>query len=739
MKLRSILTILISLLSFTANATPARKGIIPLTQPDGTTFNAVFKGDEFGHIKATSDGHAIIQGFDGWWHYAVYDKEGKKCDTGWRVGLDTPEDILTRSKSIPYELLSREASARRRKVSHDMLPSFREIMISTRSGDMKKRHGLVILAQFKDLSFTHSKNDFIDLLTKKGYSKNGATGSAKEYFDAQFKGLVEFEFDVSDIITLSGDVADYGANDDDGNDKNPAQMIIEACKAADGAIDFSMYDDDGNGEIDNVFVFFAGEDEAEGADETRIWSHAWYVYNGAGFSIELDGKRLNRYACSSELTRMSGGANKLAGIGTFCHEYSHTFGLPDFYDTDYEGSGGETAGLWHKTSLMDAGNQNNKGNTPPYFNALEREQLGLSVPVVIDSDGTYRLEPVHKSGQSYRIETDNENEYFLIECRSGKEWDAYTGGNGMLIYHIDMSDRNSGFSELYGEDISAGRRWFTNEVNCRPDHQCADLLEADGRKDTFTEEEGGLNGSLISGIGGIYFPYGKVNSITPESKPGLTYWSGDICKASITNIRKDGDDIVFSVIGFSEESTPPVPVNISHESFADAAIIRFESDRPFEEEAVVIWRRPGKAEESKTVLPYEPGKYAVVLEGLEPGNKTYTVDIAFKVGEVIGESNSISFMTKKVPAVTWPYIYMGSIVKDSEGRIPYGTGLPLRVYNATDAAEIVWTFNDKPVNAFEKGYFHVYENGTLKAHITFEDGSQTVIMKEIFIGEENKK
>jgi hypothetical protein len=64
MKHKTILTLLTILLSLTAIAVPARKGIIPLTQPDGTTFNAYFRGDEHVRIKTTTDGHAIIQNED---------------------------------------------------------------------------------------------------------------------------------------------------------------------------------------------------------------------------------------------------------------------------------------------------------------------------------------------------------------------------------------------------------------------------------------------------------------------------------------------------------------------------------------------------------------------------------------------------------------------------------------------------------------------------------------------------
>ena len=730
---KTILILLAIFISLTATAIPARKGLIPLTQPDGTTFNAVFRGDESVRIKTTTDGRAIIQDEEGWWCYAEFDETGRRWSSGWRVGGKAPQEILSRSMEIPYRKVAQ--LARFRNMHEDGRLASIPGKAVTRNGETAIKHGIVILAQFKDVSFKHSRSDFEALLTQEGYSEHGAIGSAKEYFDAQFGGKAEFIFDVSDVVTLPGARKDYGANDESGQDTSPEMMIMEACRLADADIDFSIYDDDSDGEIDNVFVFFAGEDEAEGAAEECIWSHAWYIYNGAGYNMSLDGKRLNRYACTSELTRLTvadGKTTTMAGIGTFCHEFSHTLGLPDLYDTDYEESGGEAAALWQWTALMHGGNHNGRGQVPPYFNAIEREILGLCSPEVIDSDGTYTLEPVHIGGKAYRIDTDHPDEYFLLECRSGERWDSKVGGSGMLIYHIDKSDRNSGYSDYYGYDITALRRWtVANEVNCRPDHQCADLLEADGRQDSFSAEESELFRSSLSSINGIFFPYSGTDSITPDGKPGLTYWSGEKSKATITNIRWENGKVTFSVIGFSEFTTPPEVKSISHEAFPDAAIINFESDKAFDGNAVVSWGRTGKEMESMTVRSYEPGKFAAVLEGLEPGNKTYTVTVAFEIGGVLGKSESTSFMTKKNPAVDWPFIFMNNVGKTESGRIAKGARLPLRLGNASDAASISWTFNGSPVTAGGDGYFKVSENGTLKAEIIFPDGAETVIIKEI--------
>ncbi len=49
----------------------------------------------------------------------------------------------------------------------------------------------------------------------------------------------------------------YGGN----NDARAGEMILEAVQAFDDEIDYSQYDLDNNGNIDNVFVIYAGYGE----------------------------------------------------------------------------------------------------------------------------------------------------------------------------------------------------------------------------------------------------------------------------------------------------------------------------------------------------------------------------------------------------------------------------------------------------------------------------------------------
>jgi hypothetical protein len=188
-----------------------------------------------------------------------------------------------------------------------------------------------------------------------------------------------------------------------------------------------------------------------------------------------------------------------------------------------------------------------------------------------------------------------------------------------------------------------------------------------------------------------------------------------------------------SIVGFSEESTPPTAVNLKVEAFMDAAIINFESSWEFEGNATVTWGRTDQLTTETEVEAYEPGKYSLILDGLTPGNKTYTVSVHFQAGEISGEKRSTSFMTSKASPVQWPYIFVGKNKTREDGSFAEGTKIALMVYNASQAEEIRWTFNDEEIAPEGDGYFTLENSGTLRAHVSWEDGSEDIIQKTINI------
>ena len=734
--MRGFLILLFSIIiSFEVLAAPARHSRLLLHQPDGSSFYAYFGGDEHAKIKTTEGGESIIQDENGWWCYAIYDNQGFRTSSGYRVGKDAPANVLSLSRNIPYDLLISHGAEKRRLAEYNRLERTASRLRMQSADDVQTdKAGLVILAQFagaqEKFASSKAKEEFTAMLTKQGYSNNGATGSAKEYFDQQFNGKYHFSFDVTDVVTVSQKRSYYGGNDKNGDDSKAYKMIMEACVLVDDQVDFTKYDQDGDGEVDNVFVFFAGLDEASGAAEEHIWSHSWYIKDGAGETLELDGVLINRYACASELEGSKYEDAYMTAIGTFCHEYSHTLGLPDFYDTDYP-EGGFAAALWGATALMDGGNYNNGGNTPPYFNAIEREILGLSKPIVIDAPGTFEMSPINE-GVYYRINTSTPEEYFLLEYRDGTLWDAHIGGKGVLVYHIDKSMNNSGYSYLYQKDITAISRWASQvEINALAEHQCADLIEADARADIFSNYTDLTYVNLQRALKGIFFPNGSANSLTPLSSPGLKCWKNTEISLAVTDIAIKNGKATFNVVSFSGKDMPAA-VNIKKEAFQDCAIVGFESSMEFSGTAKIAYGPSGGEIKVIYVDSYEPGKWALELTELDPMT-SYSVQISFVSGGAVGESVKTSFMTKKSGEKALSYIYLGGVERNDDGSFAEGAALPLKVFNASEAKEIRWKFNGTTITPGKDLYYKVLSSGRLEAYVYWEDGSVDVIMKDIRI------
>lgn len=718
------IAILFFLLTLPLAAIQVRRPFVTVTQPDGQTFVLKCSGDAFHHLMTTEDGCAVIRHEDGTYYYASFDAQGFRHMTAYALGArDVPEDVLRASRSIPYDLLARNTRLRRERV-REIVPRpnlerrYRAKHPVAAAGTAP-RHGLVILAQFDDTKFHYTRDDFERLL------KGSGGKTAVDYFNGQFHGAYDFQFTVSDIVTVPRKQAYYGSNDSEGNDQHATEMVRDACLEADPQIDFSVFDDDGDGEVDNVFVFFAGKDEADDPDRNAdcIWSHAYYL-SGDNFALKLDGVTVDRYACTSEMmVLLDNGRYTLASIGTFCHEYSHTFGLPDLYDTDYESSGGQAEALWKSLALMDGGNMNGNGYTPPFYNAIDRALLGISDGLPLQP-GSYTLEPIHKNGTFYYVDTDCEDECYLLECRSNEGWDEEIGGSGLLIYHIDQSGRTAGRSDTYKRVLTALERWYYNEVNARPDHQCADLVEADP----------GAEPDLYGGtVRRVFWPQAGRTEFSAGTDPAFVFWSGTESPLTITGIRKEGDNVCFTVFGGTFERAPDAVLG-QVDVFQDAAIIQWTaSTEGYDKDSYIRFSIDGKETVEKAVSPYEPGHYAYVMEGLSP-RTPYKAEIFFKAGDIEGTINDeCHFTTKSQYNGTYPYIYLTLAERVDGGAFVSGTKIPLRVFNASGSAGVSWTLNGEPVAPEGDGYYRLTRSGVLRADISLSDGSHDIIQKTISI------
>ena len=497
-------------------AVPAKPGIITLVQSDGTEVKVRLRGDENYHYYETLDGKKI--------ELTVNRQQttnpsacGSSPNLGEQLGVIVDRQQSTKKRVHPNSQFYRQR-----------LKDLRFSTLNLKRAPHQAERGLVILVEFKDVTFKKTRNNFDDLLNKEGYNYNGATGSARDYFCDASNGQYVPQFDVYGPYKLDRNMSYYGQNDWEGLDKHPDQMVVDAIAKLDAAenINFANYDTDNDGYIDNLFVYYAGYGENEGASENTIWPHAWEVYGEyVDGVLTYDGKKLKGYACTSELQGTSG--STMCGIGTFCHEFSHVLGLPDFYVTDYSSSH-KTPGDW---DIMDCGSYLNDGNTPPTYSAHERFYLGWLTPEILNEAGDFKLEDIKESNKAYIITSSgthnleggnpNPKTYYLLENRQKTGWDTYLPGHGMMISKT-----------IYDED-----KWYNNIPNNSKNSQGYDIIEADGKapNDTY-----GKAGDLFPGTS-------KVTSYTPYAK------------YPITNIKEVGGVISFSFMGGTSGGNTDTP------------------------------------------------------------------------------------------------------------------------------------------------------------------------------------
>ncbi|MEI7504606.1 MAG: hypothetical protein WCJ61_15115, partial [Paludibacter sp.] len=255
-----IMALILPILSlFSVPATPYP---ITITQPDGTELTIRLHGDEHFNYKTTLDGYTLVPNNENVMTYAQMDANGLLYSSN--IKAHNSNKRLTNEKTF-IKSLTPNINFR---AQSDLKRSLRSKSASTSQSAIQKSFpligspkSLVILVNFSDKSFVTAtpKLAYTSLLNDKGYSTNGGTGSAKDYFMASTYGKFLPTFDVVGPVTLPQTLDYYGKNASNGDDTNPQQMIIDACAAANTAgLDFTLYDTDNNGILDNVFVYYAG-------------------------------------------------------------------------------------------------------------------------------------------------------------------------------------------------------------------------------------------------------------------------------------------------------------------------------------------------------------------------------------------------------------------------------------------------------------------------------------------------
>lgn len=552
------------MLAASAFAVPAKRVKRQVQQPDGSVLTVMLRGDENFHYTSTEDGQPLVQRADGAYCYATLDSNGKLTASA-QVAHDvesrgaaelsflnyyTAESQKVRSLGMER---AKQRNARRmarlanRGVVDASGKPVRRVMAGATGGEgigvTGKRKGLVILVNFKDkkMQSKHTQAEWNDYFNKVGYNKYGNNGSVHDYFYAQSYGKLDLEFDVIGPVTVSKNMASYGANDAQGNDIDPAGMIKEACELAYAKekMDMSQYDWDGDGAVDQVYVIYAGYGEAAGGDANTIWPHEWDI-QGGGYSLVLGGQRIRTYACSSELNGGSG--TYISGIGTACHEFSHCMGIPDFYDTAGGGCFGMDA--W---DLMDYGSYGGDGYEPTGYNTYEKWVSGWIEPTILTAPCYIKnMKPLSDAPEACVVFNEaNKNEYYIFENRQLKGTDVALPNHGMLVIHVD-----------YDQKV-----WFDNEVNNTSNHQRFTVVPADNK----------LTSETVSGD--TYPGTTKSTELTDTSKPAATLFNANsdgrkFLGKPVTEITEKDGLISFTFMGGVNLDAPqPKVMNMTETSF----------------------------------------------------------------------------------------------------------------------------------------------------------------------------
>ncbi len=614
------------------HAIPAAPYPVEVALPDGTTLMVQLRGDETSHYCLSEDGYPLLPDERGFFYYAQMNGavpvRSQQRASNVALRSEAEKQFLQGiDKAAAVGLLQRGYAEKRQK------SPLQKAVIGESSFPTKgSQRALAILVDFPKIGdngtavgFTveNPRQTFSDMLNADGFSQDGATGSVHDFYYDGSNGAFDLAFDVYGPVTLSNDISYYGTNET----LHAWEMAVEACQQLDGEIDFTQYDRNKDGFIDNVYIFYAGQGEASGGATFTVWPHAGNIHDLTKNRYKFDGVELNHYACSNELRAVRNSSTQefeylLEGIGTVCHEFTHVLGFPDLYDTEDQ-SATFTPGAW---SVMDVGSYNNLSHTPPTFSAYERYSLGWLTLTDLTEPADIILDNITKN-VAYRIPTVNDNECFILENRQQQGWDTYLPGHGMLIWHI-----------AYNAD-----KWARNQVNIGEEYQGVDLEEADGMLSS-----GSRAGDAFPGTAGI-------TSFTDDTKPGMLTQSGKHrTETPITDIEERNGLIHFKVKGgksavdgvgvLPASDITPISFVANWEESADAVaykldVYSYDADRRME------YVDGYEARQVETT--------SCLVEGLQPESTYY---YRVKVVGADSESAVSESMEVATPTATFAYI-----------------------------------------------------------------------------------
>jgi M6 family metalloprotease-like protein len=517
--------LIVLLAAATASGHPVFGEQWKLRQPDGTLVDVKIWGDEFYQVVESLDGYTLTRDPSNMVIcYARLSADGNTLEsTGVPLGTADPASLGI----LPHIRISAEARQEAVRLSRGELDKKRDISLANRgitlemvdppiTGDVE---GLCLLADFSDQVATIPRADVVDFCNQVGYTGYGNNGSVRDYFwDCSDGDLTYTNWVAAAYFRAPNTFAWYDDPAIPWLDRG-VQLIKEILDDMEAnGFDFSQYDANGDGYIDAINLFYAG-------NTTAGWAKG--MWPGSGWMTDewgADGVKTLKF----EITGM--GAN--LRISTYCHENGHMIGFwPDLYDYD-----GDSQGVGTYCLMSDAASGTNPVEPCAYLKyksgwgnitTLAAKQMGISAPV----SSTNAIFKATNPG--------NAKEYYLLENRQRASRDAALSDDGLAIWHVDEDGDHNANEMLPGS------------------HFLVTLVQADGDWD-LEHNRASDNTDLWAA------PDFTAN--TPCTDPNTNWWDGTSSGLMFTNISASTSPMSFD---FSPADEPPVVVTKSYAADAN--------------------------------------------------------------------------------------------------------------------------------------------------------------------------
>ena len=542
------LIVCLMLCSLTTWAAKAESIPVQVRQADGSVITVILRGDEHINWYTTLDGVLLVQGADNNYYIGKVEKSGNLIAT-----KQLAHEALIRSQ-VERNLIAKQDKekffayvnkiAEESENAYNNSPLTRGPILDSGYGGVPyfphtgSPKALVILAEFQDTTFTiqDTKEIFTNYLTNEGhfsdtrYGQNQNYKGVLGYFKDCSYGKFTPEFNVVGPVKLPKEQTYYGEGDD-----NIEALMEDACSAVDSIVNFADYDANNDGMVDLVYVIYAGHSaNYRGNKVSNIWPKSGTII----ISNQFDGKSIRRYGVSNELNgsdQTSKNNKKINGIGLFCHEFSHTLGLPDIYAyrTPAENQDDQGMEFW---DLMDGGTEVRGGRVPASYLAWEREVMGwMKIDELKESCNIKNLKSIDNGGKAYKIVNPNaSNEYIVLQSiQKGpwyQGWGDGTYGKGLLAYRVSYP-----FNKVNVFDFPNNEKGKPRVIPIPADGKILAAANAGGSITKFTQQ---LNGDL--------YPYNRIDYIS-----GFKMFDGSILAKSIINIKEnDGGNSNNNYVSF---------------------------------------------------------------------------------------------------------------------------------------------------------------------------------------------